>query len=1431
MKLNDIVSFRKDLLFNGAVQVGWCENDPPRAHMAAEHYVFHGPDYHGVAEDDFAASSHKLIDTASFTLDILKRITGEIADEPFALAIAGYGTGKSHLGVTLSSLLSAPDSAIADKILNNIAMADSSIGQQVRYILNTINQPFLLVTVNGMQDFDLSGEIIRQVLLALNKRGLDTSVLENLRPRFKTAINFTESFFDSLRGDFEKYFTQACNVKDVVEMLKNQNEEAFSKVSTIYKQKMGSPIYAVGKESLHDFIRLTKETYCGPGKPFASIVIIFDEFGRYMEFAVQKPHVAGSGALQQLFECVQAYGDGVFFLGFIQYELKAYISRVASELREDLNRYVTRYDTVRKVRLSTNLETLMSNLLEKRNQEEILRQVKAIKGLPDSIRDSMQQWFPDLKNHAVWMDKERFLRVICQGCWPLHPTSTWMLFKLTSVGKSLQQRSAFSFLADAYAKFQDAEFPLGKTIVPVDLCNEAMINEFLATEKYGQQGATAHAYESVLYKYQQELTVNDILILKAVLISAKIGVKVRSKADYLNVLVILSGLEGESVTESVAALESEYAVLDWNERLCQYEIAVDAVPKRAFISYLESRVAEIDSQTRADIFSQNFSKWAQIQTYNIDFGPQNNIPTREWNYKVYFSNVAMLSGQISYAIRTWRDAFGVDEEKGQLIYCYVGPESNLDAIKQTTIKTIKNCMADNGLKWETGAPIAVIFLQDNDGTFGKRIAELWVLQEQFGEEEQQKYSNYILERQNNVINELLDQFNELERARQILFATEKDIKESRVKNMLSQLFDVIYPERIPFPFDGFKTARGNAARDCQLFVKELFLGNLDRDWIAARSVKTRNRAYGVLNQSWGVIGDDGLIRLKPANKKVRHLIDLLETRLDGDLKENNKPMNMGEMMRVLCYPPYGCNIASGGMLLAVFIGRRKNMLNLYKNNTPIAIEVWLQDAIPKNFLELSVLNVTDIIKISKESLSEWERLLDEWDVETVLLNKVEYIKKARDLEKRIPIPQKLYYKFMYLSEQSNEAITHLTEFDKIVGLAVNKVEKGIEKDNVGLLSWGAAELNDLYIKIQGEKEKWANGQIEEVETYLARARLQIQQRFKAWLKHQVVTSIEHLSKFKFNMTEKIGKNLEKLSFLDEQQLLIEHVEQVDKHVHFIADIKRIASDIDNMVQSNVVTDSTPISVLNNWLEQVQEFAKRLEEAKKRASITLEDIKSATHKLADFQKGCKAQLVRNHERMTNIYNIDQISTLSEISNWRFEIASLISIYDGQEQDVEDLKLVQKHLDLIEASYKRISDENLSEKEFDTLCKECIKEVEKAFLDDAPPLDNDLIFDSIIKTVKSKRERLANDWMRHNVPNLISIDKLSATKTIEIKTQLQKMPRVLSAEQYKLVVKAIEACENRLDELEIEGLLAKFIALSEVNKKVFLNKVMSIFKEVH
>ena len=122
----------------------------------------------------------------------------------------------------------------------------------------------------------------------------------------------------------------------------------------------------------------------------------------------------------------------------------------------------------------------------------------------------------------------------------------------------------------------------------------------------------------------------------------------------------------------------------------------------------------------------------------------------------------------------------------------------------------------------------------------------------------------------------------------------------------------------------------------------------------------------------------------------------MEEKLSND--DGTDAINIGAMLRILCAPPYGCNIASAGLLLALFFGRRKKDLNLIYNGQVISVENWLSDAIIGNYLSLPVCEGTTIVRVSAESISEWERLLDEWGLETTFLGKVEYLRKAQELK-------------------------------------------------------------------------------------------------------------------------------------------------------------------------------------------------------------------------------------------------------------------------------------------------------------------------------------------------------------------------------------------------------------------------------------------------
>ena len=519
-RLGDIVTFRGDRLFHGAVNVDWFGTDAARTELASKAFVFHGPRYHGVQQEDVGTShGHRLIDTASLARAVVRQAYG-VESQPFTLSIAGYGTGKSHLALTLASLLDEPSGASAACVLSSIRAADETIGSEVQAILQEAKQkPCLVVALNGMQSFDLTAEVTRQVVRRVLDRGLDSKPFEDLRPRFGQAASLIRMSNAEVVGELSA-FCGLDRVEDVLVALEQQDEHLYGKVHDFFASR-GMTIRALAGESVRDVLDVAVREYCGEGKPFRSLLVLFDEFGRYTEFATVRSHIAGSGALQDLFEVIQSHEGVASFVGFIQFELNAYVQRIAPEYRNEILRYVTRYQAAKRVYLSINLETLLASLLEKRQPKELEVRFDSGEARRDTvaIMQRLRRWFPQSANHRLWTDAEEFHEVIRRGCWPLSALSTWFLFYLASAGKHLQERSALALLGDAIARHEQRTVPadLDWALAPVDLWSDALPQELLSSEEGGQQGSVAHAFASVDARHGARLTVDQHRIVSEVI--------------------------------------------------------------------------------------------------------------------------------------------------------------------------------------------------------------------------------------------------------------------------------------------------------------------------------------------------------------------------------------------------------------------------------------------------------------------------------------------------------------------------------------------------------------------------------------------------------------------------------------------------------------------------------------------------------------------------------------------------------------------------------------------------------------------------------------------------------------------------------------------------------------------------------------------------
>ena len=362
-QLHEIVQFRGDKLFNGAVNIEWFTSDPEKAKSASEAFVFHGPEYHGSRQEDVGADhAHKLIDTVNFTRSVIRRCYG-LEEQPFTLAIAGYGTGKSHLGLTLGTLVSNLQGESADQIISALEAADRKIAGDIKLTLQEASQPCLAVALNGMRGFDLSLEITRQITAILERDGHDYSILDELRPRFGQAASLIRMSNEAVKEELISS-TESDSIDRLVAKLEQQDEGCYSQVYNFFASK-GMPIRALSGESVRDVLEIVVREYCGEGKPYRSLLILFDEFGKYTELSAVRSQITGIGVLQDLFEAVQAHSEVICFVGFIQYELNSYVDRIAPEFKNEILRYVTRYQSSDKTYLSINLETLIAGLIEK----------------------------------------------------------------------------------------------------------------------------------------------------------------------------------------------------------------------------------------------------------------------------------------------------------------------------------------------------------------------------------------------------------------------------------------------------------------------------------------------------------------------------------------------------------------------------------------------------------------------------------------------------------------------------------------------------------------------------------------------------------------------------------------------------------------------------------------------------------------------------------------------------------------------------------------------------------------------------------------------------------------------------------------------------------------------------------------------------------
>lgn len=1184
MRLQDALIFRDDLYFEGAVQADWFYQ-PERAKAVSSSFVFHGPNTHAVTKGEVGGKG--LIDTASFALKIAEKADGTDHGSPFTLAIAGYGTGKSHLAVALSTLLSGealqPD--LHARVLENVARADKSIAQQLE---KHVRRPRLVLTLNGMRDYNLHYELLRTAEKSLKLNNSPIDVLAHLNKAREIAETFIGNTYTLLLEKFELaaanhgIHAQGDILRELlISQLDNTKSEGFAIVNEVYTAFNGHSIRMDEGVSASAVLETLLHSCCGAHGQFDSIVILFDEFGRYLEYVGANPAAAGDSALQQMFEAVQNAQGDIQFIGFIQSDIKSYLHRV--DKTSNISRYIDRFDASEKVYLSSNLETIFANLLEQKDRELYKRAItvrfEANTKHWKEFHTRLSSWLP---LQGIWSQWDDFSRVILYAIYPLHPLSTYLLCRLTDW---LQNRSSLTLLSEQLKILQSVELsdnsPL-PMIYPVDLLQGAFFDELLSAEEQGRQRSQfSILLNNILRKFESKLSDAEQRVLFANLILRVCRFRFAKREDLYLAISECTNLSSIQVQSAIRLLEEEYAVLSYDDRLICFDFVADSVGATDFRNFL--RAAK-----NHQVFNPGMLQQEEVQQYanvidpiSTTFSNDIGATTSEWSFTQSILPIeAIDAGWLEAQVKALYGCSEPNVPKGALVWVYAPRETSNDQLTQLQQLTA-SIPADIAIR--------LFLLDDAENKLRDALIEYRVLSSMSAEDKgrfHRFYTDALVKAQERIT----AQFADMKQERKAVTAEAIVPISERLSIALTGTFKKVYPAALPFDFDGFQNKSiAKASKQFCAMLKWMLLEHMKYQALKSQPVDVRNRIDTLMGRkglhSWRAVNDDysGIV---PMHERVRAVYNKLVDQL-----QKQRALPFAKIIPTLNKAPFGMNDYSVFFMLCLLMENMSYTAKVELNGTRYNVENWAETVLSDKKIDMRQLGQTTLILIDAAEAENRFRTLFRQINNNIDMTLVASFQEQLDaLEKEESIPETL---------ESDAALARIRLQEGAQAMAAYELLTNEISNNL----FDANKKHDSYEAIKGlskalqaaKRPASSNGaysyngdQIKELRALVVRGKAIAEKYFPEWIPQQRCESVSQLSTYEKHI-KKLLETLSKFGYREQARQLKTLADQEIDNIRIVAERESLRENCTIFLQTSLITKGLTPAALESLQSRAEEF--------------------------------------------------------------------------------------------------------------------------------------------------------------------------------------------------------------------------------------------------
>lgn len=1401
-RLCDLVEIKKDSFFSGAVQAEWFYDNNKRK-AVAESYIFHGPKYYGISSDEINSNSHKLCDTVTFTRTIINKIYNDITSSRYALTIAAYGSGKSHLSVALATLLSGDDEETKLNVLENIKSVDK---EGYEYIREYSNDKHLVLVLNGIEDFNINKELLKVAKKSLALHGIDDEIFNDMTLAYKTAENYLNSSYKYL---YELYLEEAKKIskfkhynketlKDV--LINNiQDYEAYSIVNNVYKSQTKNDININEGISAKAILNKIHEKYVKEEKRFKSIIIIFDEFGRYLEFASVQPNIAGDAGMQQMFEAIQNSEGSMLFIGYIQSDLNTYRARVNND---NIERYVSRFQSADKYYLSSNLETVLASIVKKKNNAEtIISNIfdNTLSYFASSSQKNILRWITELNRKNVWNNEAMYKQVILKGCYPIHPLT---LSTLVNLSVYMQQRSTLTFLSDIFEEHVNEEIneriPF---IYPTALMSSPIFTELINAEERGRvSGQNCIQYKEIIEANEEVLSKEDKEVLSAILIMNINKYKVYDKNDALVAIETITGKSLKVISNIVSNLENKLGIIYFDSNVNRYNFMSEGNSKIDYTKVFAKKKLLVNKNDLISNLPDDIRNELQLGIIQpTDFGRRNNIVTSEWSFIREIIDINDFTINMAKALKdSLLKEIHPDGSRGRVIYLYCNNEtySRIDEVISIL----------NQLNYDE-IPILIGLLCDNDRVIEDALINLRTLNT-FTLLEKELFRKYfretIMEENKRIIRTYMAC------AKQKQYVTSKGVRvadEIVQKEMVSK-FNMIYNKTIPFSIDSFdKKIAKKARRYFNTIAKCLLDGKLE-DIVEFKNLEIDyiNRINSILSvdseKGWKVLYPNNVIG-EPLHPVVKEIYTEIKQQIL--LKQ---PIKINELLGKYTKAPYGLNIYSITLLIVYVIALNKDNLIIKKG--------------------LAKSRISDILMCfnndDKEQFNEFAKFIIEY---TDITEKDNVILLVEKIEKNIGIAidqvDSLYNEISQIDEldvtQELKGRFFNCKNNLLIAREKNKeINKKIEDANTYL---SKLDKNPFYIRqilticnpiidgvIQGSTYRYSVEQVTKSAQVREQAFIILKNSIKIYGEKCPLDNLNNID----NMYKNTSIQLPKLNAIELVELVKESHEIFKNRIK----LKNLASEVCIEINKEISNIKIDIELVRNLTNCKKTINKWLEKRNEYEKLNSNELNNVYKQLEELET--KIDII---ERNTNQILADakeiihSVTTLSDLSNCLGKISNLL--------DMPMLEDTKNSLKVIYDSLKDI-DNQLQIFRYKKYTRIEITEVITKISD-----GNSNLTDLISKIKVNLLENLDlqdKEWKNKFIDKYTDLDSISINELKEIKNKASKDKEFLSDENKILLEDLNRKIESILNKYKIENILSIFNELNSEDRKTCIDKLKTM-----